>query len=121
MLVLAGGVVAMAVAILRAGRGRALERFRLLVGVADAADRADGHDALVGGVLDLLVPALGDVATIDVCSPGGGGAMGARVAPGSTPSVRAAMSRRRSLEGEQRSAEASIADEPRAWSSPTMR
>ena len=111
VLVLAGGVVAMAVAVVRAGSAVQLERFRLLVGVADAADRADSHDALVGGVLDLLVPALGDVATIDVVRAGQRTRVGARVAPGIDPAVRAAMSRRRPMEGEQRSAEASIADD----------
>ena len=111
VLVLAGGLVAMAVAVVRAGSAVQLERFRLLVGVADAADRADSHDALVGGVLDLLVPALGDVATIDVVRAGQRTRVGARVAPGIDPGVRAAMSRRRPMEGEQRSAEASIADD----------
>ena len=63
VLVLAGGAVAVAVAVARAAAVASLERFRLLAGVADVADRAEGrHDELVSGALDLLVPALGDVA-----------------------------------------------------------
>src|SRR6185295_1948475 len=47
VLVIAGGLVAMAVAVARAGSVVALERFGLLVGVSDAADGAEGrHDAL---------------------------------------------------------------------------
>ena len=111
VLVLAGGVVALAVAVLRAGTAAQLERFRLLVGVADAADRADGHEALVEAVLDLLVPTLGDVATIDVVLAGRRSRIGARVGPGVDPGVRTAMTRRRSLEGEPRSAEGSMADD----------
>ena len=111
VLVLAGGVVALAVAVLRAGTAAQLERFRLLVGVADAADRADGHEALVEAVLDLLVPTLGDVATIDVVLGGRRNRVGARVGPGVDPGVRGAMTHRRSLEGEPRSAEGSIADD----------
>jgi len=111
VLVLAGGIVAVAVAVLRAGTAAQLERFRLLVGVADAADRADGHEALVEAVLDLLVPSLGDVATIDVVLGGRRNRVGARVGPGVDPGVRGAMAHRRSLEGEPRSAEGSIADD----------
>ena len=111
VLVLAGGIVAVAVAVLRAGTAAELERFRLLVGVADAADRADGHEALVEAVLDLLVPSLGDVATIDVVLGGRRNRVGARVGPGVDPGVRGAMTHRRSLEGEPRSAEGSIADD----------
>ena len=111
VLVLAGGVVALAVAVLRAGTAAQLERFRLLVGAADAADRADGHEALVEAVLDLLVPSLGDVATIDVVLGGRRNRVGARVGPGVDPGVRGAMAHRRSLEGEPRSAEGSIADD----------
>ena len=95
VLVLAGGVVALAVAVLRAGTAAQLERFRLLVGVADAADRADGHEALVEAVLDLLVPTLGDVATIDVVLGGRRNRVGARVGPGVDPGVRGAMTHRR--------------------------
>ena len=111
VLVLAGGVVALAVAVMRAGTAAQLERFRLLVGVADAADRADGLEALVEAVLDLLVPTLGDVATIDVVLAGRRSRIGARVGPGVEPGVRTAMTRRRSLEGEPRSAEGSMADD----------
>ena len=50
-------------------------------GVADAADRADGPEELVEAVLDLLVPALGDVATVDVVLGGERRRVGARVAP----------------------------------------
>src|SRR4051812_11046644 len=104
VLVIAGGLVAIAVAIARAGSAVALERFRLLVAVADAADRAEGHhEALVGGVLDMLVPVLGDVATLDVLRGGARRRIGSRVAPGIDRGVTAAMSRRRSLEGEERS------------------
>jgi PAS domain S-box-containing protein len=108
-LVIAGGLVAVAVAVARAGSVVALERFRLLVGVADAADGAEGHDALVAGLLDLLVPAFGDVATVDVLRGGTRRRIGSGVASGIDPEVAAAMERRRSLEGEARSAEASIA------------
>ena len=80
VLVLAGGIVAVAVAVARTGSVVALERFRLLVGVADVADRADGPDELVEGVLDLLVPVLGDVAAVDVILAGERLRIGARVA-----------------------------------------
>jgi len=110
VLVIAGGLVAMAVAVARAGSVVALERFGLLVGVSDAADGAEGrHDALVDGVLDLLVPVFGDVAAIDVLRGGARRRIGARVAPGIDPAVASAMARRRPLEGETRSAEAAIA------------
>ena len=110
VLVIAGGLVALAVAVARAGSVVALERFRLLVGVADVADRAHGrHEALVAGVLDLVVPAIGDVATVDVLRGGVQRRIGARVGPGIDPEVAAAMTRRRSLEGEARSSEAAIA------------
>ena len=110
VLVIAGGLVALAVAAARAGSVVALERFRLLVGVADAADRAHGrHDALVAGVFDVLVPAIGDVATVDVIRGGVRRRIGARVGPGIDPEVGPAMTRRRSLEGEARSSEAAIA------------
>jgi len=110
VLVIAGGLVAMAVAVARAGSVVALERFGLLVGVSDAADGAEGrHDALVAGVLDLLVPVFGDVAAIDVLRGGARRRIGARVAPGIDPAVASAMARRRPLEGETRSAEAAIA------------
>src|SRR5688572_18069649 len=57
VLVLAGGAVAVAVAVARAASAASLERFRLLAGVAEVADRAAGrHEELVSGVLDLLVP-----------------------------------------------------------------
>ena len=87
VLVLAGGIVAIAVAVARTGSAVALERFRLLVGVADVADRADGPDELVEGVLDLLVPALGDVAAVDVMLGGERRRIGARVADGIDPEV----------------------------------
>ena len=111
VLVLAGGIVAVAVAVARTGSVVALERFRLLVGVADVADRADGPDELVEGVLDLLVPVLGDVSAVDVILAGERLRIGARVAPGIDPEVRAAMARRRELRGEERSSEASMADD----------
>ena len=110
VLVIAGGLVALAVAAARAGSVVALERFRLLVGVADVADRAHGrHDALVPGVFDLLVPTFGDVVTVDVIRSGVRRRIGARVGPEIDPEVEAAMTRRRSLEGEARSSEAAIA------------
>ena len=99
VLVIAGGLVAVAVAVARAGSVVALERFRLLVGASDAADRAEGrHEALVGGVFDQLVPAFGDVATIDVVRGGVQRRIGARTGPGVDPRVAGAMTRRRSLE-----------------------
>ena len=114
VLVLAGGIVAVAVAIARTGSAVALERFRLLVGVADVADRASGPDELVEGVLDLLVPALGDVAAVDAILGGERRRIGTRVAPGIDPEVGDAMARRRALSGEERSSEASMAaDEAR--------
>jgi PAS domain S-box-containing protein len=109
VLVLAGGALAVALAVARAGSAVAIERFRLLVGVTDAADRAEGHDALVEEVLDLLVPALGDVATVDVLRGGARRRIGARTGPGVDPAVAAAMTRRRPLEGEPRSIEAAMA------------
>ena len=109
-LVIAGGLVAIAVAVARAGSVVALERFRLLVGVADAADRAEGrHAELVAGVFDVVVPVLGDVATIDVLRNGEQRRIGARVGPGVDPGVEQAMTRRRPLQGERRSSEAAIA------------
>ena len=111
VLVLAGGIVAVAVAVARTGSVVALERFRLLVGVADVADRADGPDELVEGVLDLLVPVLGDVSAVDVILGGERLRIGARVAPGIDPEVHGAMVRRRELRGEERSSEASMADD----------
>jgi PAS domain S-box-containing protein len=110
VLVIAGGIVAVAVAVSRAASAATLERFRLLAGVADVADRAEGrHDELVTGVLDLLVPALGDVASLDVMRGGERSRIGARTGPGVDPEVGAAMTRRRSLEGEARSSEETIA------------
>src|SRR5215216_4801568 len=88
--------------------GVALGRFRLLVGVGDAAD---GHDALVDGVLDLLVPALGDIAAIDLVRRGQRRRIGARAGPGVDPAVEAALRRRRPLVGEARSSEAAIAED----------
>ena len=108
-LVLAGGVVAIAVAVARTGSAVALERFRLLVGAADVADRANGSDELVEGVLDLLVPALGDVAAVDVMLGGERRRIGARVAEGIDPEVRGAMVRRRPLHGQGPSSETAIA------------
>ncbi len=110
VLVLAGGAVAVAVAVARAAAVASLERFRLLAGVADVADRAEGrHDELVSGALDLLVPALGDVATLDVIRGGARSRIGSRTGPGVNPAVAGAMARRRSLEGEARSSEGAIA------------
>jgi PAS domain S-box-containing protein len=110
VLVLAGGAVAVALAVARAASAASLERFRLLAGVADAADRAAGrHEELVSGVLDLLVPALGDVATLDVLRDGARSRIGSRTGPGVDPEVAGAMDRRRSLEGEARSSEGAIA------------
>jgi PAS domain S-box-containing protein len=110
VLVLAGGIVAIAVAVARAASAASLERFRLLAAVADVADRAEGrHDELVSGVLDLVVPSLGDVGTIDVLQGGAQRRIGARTGPGVDPDVAGAMGRRRSLEGEARSSEAAIA------------
>jgi PAS domain S-box-containing protein len=109
VLVLAGGTLAVALALARAGSAVTIERFRLLVGVADAADHAEGHDALVEEVLDLLVPALGDVATVDVLRGGARRRIGSRTGPGVDPAVAAAMTRRRPLEGDPRSSEAAIA------------
>ena len=62
-------------------------------------------------MLDLLVPALGDVAAVDVMLAGERRRIGARVAPGIDPEVRGAMARRRALRGEERSSEASMADD----------
>jgi PAS domain S-box-containing protein len=110
VLVLAGGAVAVALAVARAASAASLERFRLLAGVADVADRAEGrHDELVSGVLDLLVPALGDVASLDVLRGGARSRIGSRTGPGVDPAVAGAMDRRRSLEGEARSSEGAIA------------
>jgi PAS domain S-box-containing protein len=110
VLVLAGGIVAAAVAIARGSAVASLERFRLLSGVADVADEAEGrHDELVSGVLDLLVPSLGDVATLDLLRGGVRSRIGIRTGPGVDPEVAGAMARRRSLEGEARSSEGVIA------------
>ncbi len=112
VLVLAGGIVAAAVAVTRAAATASLERFRLLAGAADVADAAEGrHDDLVSGVLDLLVPSLGDVAAIDVLRGGARRRIGARTGPGVDPEVAGAMGRRRSLEGEARSSEGTIASD----------
>ena len=85
------------------------------------ADRAEGrHDELVSGVLDLLVPSLGDVAAIDVMRGGARRRIGARTGPGVDPEVAGAMARRRSLEGEARSSEGDDRRPTgRGWSSPT--
>jgi PAS domain S-box-containing protein len=110
VLVLAGGAVAVAVAVARAASAASLERFRLLAGVADVADRAEGrHEELVSGVLDLLVPTLGDVASLDVLRGGARTRIGSRTGPGVDPEVAGALDRRRSLEGEARSSEGAIA------------
>ncbi|HET8950595.1 MAG TPA: hypothetical protein VFN44_08790, partial [Solirubrobacteraceae bacterium] len=111
VLVLAGGTLAVALALARAGSAVTIERFRLLVGVADAADRADGHDALVEEVLGLLVPALGDVAAVDVLRRGRRTRIGTRAGPGVPPAVEAALQRRRSLVGEWRSSESVMAED----------
>jgi PAS domain S-box-containing protein len=111
VLVLAGGALAVALALARAGSAVAIERFRLLADVADVADRADGHDALVEGVLDLLVPALGDVAALDVIRRGRRSRIGTRAGPGVDVAVEAALQRRRSLVGERRSSEAVMAED----------
>jgi serine phosphatase RsbU (regulator of sigma subunit)/PAS domain-containing protein len=106
----AGGIVAMAVALARTSTAVALERFRLLVGVADAAGDAPGPDTLVDAVLDLLVPALGDVAAVDASLGGRRRRLGARVAAFVDPAVEDAIMHRRPLpQDEARSTERSIA------------
>jgi len=62
--VAAGGVVALATALVRAGNMAALERFRLLVGVADAAERASGPGAVKAATTRVLVPAFAEHAEI---------------------------------------------------------
>ena len=110
ILVAAGGIVAMAVAMARAGTAVALERFRLLVGVADAAEDAPSPEELVEAVLDLLVPALGDVGAVDAILAGRQRRLGARIAADVDPAVKAAVLRRRALPpDEARSSEGSIA------------
>ena len=61
----AGGAVAVAVAIVRTGTAVALERFRLLVGVADASESASGPEAMKRAMVDVLVPAFAATAAID--------------------------------------------------------
>ncbi len=110
VLVVAGGIVAVAVAVVRAAEAASLERFRLLAGVADVGNRAEGrHEELVSGVLDLLVSSLGDVASLDVLRGGARRRIGVRTGAGVDPEVAGAMARRRPLEGEARSSEAAIA------------
>ena len=78
LLVPAGGAVAIAVALVRTGTAVALERFRLLVGVAEAADAAAGPEAFADAVLELLVPRFGDACAIDVEPDGERRRLGAR-------------------------------------------
>jgi serine phosphatase RsbU (regulator of sigma subunit)/PAS domain-containing protein len=87
VLVLAGGVVAMAAAIVRFQTEVALARFGLLVGVADAGERSVGSEALVEALLDVLVPAFGDVASLEALRAGEQRRLGVRIAPGVAPDV----------------------------------
>ena len=104
LLVIAGGVVAMAVAMARTGTAVALERFRLLVGVADAAEDAPDPEQLVDAVLDLVVPRMGDVGAVDAVLAGQQRRLGARVAAGIEPDVKRAIMRRRSCRLTRRAA-----------------
>ena len=70
IVVVAGsGVAAMAGALVRAGSLVALERFRLLVGVADASDGAPGPDALADRIAGVLVPDFAGEASIGEPEP----------------------------------------------------
>ncbi len=59
LVVAAGGIVAVVVAVARTGTAVALERFRLLSGVAAAADRPTQSE-FTGAVREVLVPAFAD-------------------------------------------------------------
>ena len=96
-LVLAGGVVALAVAIARAGTAVELERFRLLSGVADVANRSETPELLVDGLLDLLVPAFGDIAGVDAVLAGAQRRLGTRCGEGVPEAAVTAIARRRRL------------------------
>jgi serine phosphatase RsbU (regulator of sigma subunit)/PAS domain-containing protein len=80
LLVPAGGAVAIVVAVARTGTAVSLERFRLLVGVDDAADRATA-DEFVQALRALLVPAFADELQVALSErPGGGPPQGPSLA-----------------------------------------
>ena len=109
-LVVAGGVIALAVAIARARTAVELERFRLLAGVADVANRSETPEGLVDGLLDLLVPAFGDIAGVDAVLAGAQRRLGTRCGDGVPPAAVEAIARRRRLEPDDpRVAEGAIA------------
>ena len=109
VLVLSGGIVAMAVALARSRTTVELQRFRMLVAVADAAKDSPSPEMLVDSVLALIVPAFGDIGAVDAVLAGTRRRLGARVAPWVDPKVRTAVLRRRELpEGERRSSEGAI-------------
>ena len=109
VLVISGGIVAVAVALARTRTTVELRRFRILAGVADIAQESPGPEQLVEGVLGLLVPALGDIAAVDAVLAGRQQRLGARVAPGIDPAIESVAMRRRRLRDEERSSEGSIA------------
>ena len=111
VLVLAGGIVAVAVAVARtgsSGRARALPAARR--GRRRRGPRGRPRRARRGGARPAR-SVLGNVAAVDVILAGERRRIGVRVAPGIDPEVCAAMARRRDLRGEERSSEASMADD----------
>ena len=68
LLVLAGGAVAVVVALARAGTTVALERFRLLEGVADVAYRTTAG-GFVDGLREVVVPAFADELDVSLTPP----------------------------------------------------
>src|SRR4051812_634431 len=85
LLVLLGGAVAIAVALVRAGTAIALARFGLLLRLAEASDRAQGPEELADAALDLLAPGMGDVAIIDAVLGDEHRRLGVRAGPSVAP------------------------------------
>ncbi|MEA2310923.1 MAG: hypothetical protein QOE28_891, partial [Solirubrobacteraceae bacterium] len=98
IVVLGGGLAAVAVALVRTSAAIALERFRLLYGVAAIADAHTATpETLVRALLDLLVPVLGDIASVDAVLGGESRRLGVRCSPAVPEPVAAAVARRRTL------------------------
>ena len=110
LLVLLGGAVAIAVALVRAATAIALARFGLLMRLADAVEAARGPEELIDEVLDLVVPGMGDIAMIDAMIGGEPRRLGVRGALGVPPQALEAIRRRRPVPaGLARTAEAAMA------------
>ena len=96
-LVAAAGAVGVAVALMRAGMAVTIERYRLLAGAAGIVDRGGAPDQLVDELLDLLVPAFGDIAGIDAVLAGAQRRLGTRCGDGVPEAAVTAIARRRRL------------------------